>query len=226
MTCRAVKAVALLTGAFLLASGSAYAGATLGRDTVGTRQVIDESLTGQDIRNGSLRTQELAPGAAAKAYTVIRSIPEGTTTLLTIPGFSRFEFTCGASSGVFVRFGDSDPEPEDPWQQHGITMSDITDNNPVGSSTVTGYGGGVGFDASGGAQPGAGVLVRGDYWGRADNLLAHGTISLSYPTAPCLVRLQVVVERLKRPAPIPHRRLPGGVPGCQATGAAFCTEPE
>jgi hypothetical protein len=172
-TTSSLKLLALLVGAAMLATGSAYAGATIAKNSVGSPQVINGSLRHQDVRDGTLRTQELAPGAAPKTYTFIRNIPEGQTEALNIPGFSRFTFSCsGTGIGLLVSFGDETPEDTDPWQQHGIAGSDIADNNPVGGATITGWGGGVGFGTGGGASPGSGILVRGDYWGRATRLLA------------------------------------------------------
>ncbi len=228
MTNAVVKALALLVGALLLASGSAYAGASIARNSVGSAQVKNESLRHKDVRDGTLGAKELAPGAAAKPYTVIRNVPEGMTEVLDIPGFSRFTVSCSNTQiSLNIAFGDADPEPSDPLQQHGLAASDITDDSPAGGATVTGFGGGVGFGSFGGSQPGAGILVRGDYWGRADKLLAHGTFAWGFPSAPCLFRLQVVVEKLRQAAPLPRRPVVGRETVCEATGTAYCsTDPQ
>lgn len=227
-----LRHVAILTAAVMLSTVSAYAGARVAKNSVGSPQVIDNSLTGADIRNKTLGRADLKVGATPRTYTVIRSLPAGTTEVLNIPGFSRFNVSCSASSvGMTVSFGDSDPSSADPTQQHGIAGSDITDNSPAGGVTVTGFGGGVGFGTNGGSQPAAGVLVRGDYWGRSETHLAHGTWSWGFPSVPCLFRLQLVVTELRTPVPITRLR-PGrdgrGAPTCEVTGtpgAAYCLEP-
>lgn len=222
MTTPLLKATALLTGGLLLVAGSAYAGTTLAKNSVGSREVKNNSLTGQDLKDGTVGMADLVRGAAAKTYTFIDTVPEGNTQILDIPDFSRFEVDCSPSATqLVVRFGDADPSAEDPRQYHGIALADLSDNTPWGGVSVTGYSGGVGFSSPSGAQPNGGILVRGDYWGRATNRLAHGTISLGYPGTSCQVRVQVVVERLARPAPL-ARLATAGRTECEATGAAFC----
>jgi hypothetical protein len=227
-----LRHVAILTAAAVLSSASAYAGARVARNSVGSPQVINNSLTGADVRNHTLGRKDLKVGATPRTYTVIRSVPAGSTEVLDIPGFSRFTVSCSATSiGMTASFGDADPTPDDPTQQHGIAGSDIIDSQPAGGVTITGFGGGVGFTTSGGAQPGAGVLVRGDYWGRSETLLAHGTWSWGFPSVPCLFRLQVVVTELRTPVPVarPLRGPDGrGTSTCDVTGAggaAYCLEP-
>ena len=70
--------------------------------------------------------------------------------------------------------------------------------------------------------------MRGDYWGRSDTLLAHGTIAWGFPGAPCLIRLQVVVEELAVPDPVrtPARALARGAAAtCESSGSAYCVAP-
>lgn len=235
--------------ALLLASGSAYAGQTVGKNSVGSKQVKNNSLTGKDIKNGSLTGKDikngsltgkdvkdgslgkadLRTGTVPDVYTFIGTVPgDGAPqTVLEIPDFSRFVVTCTAETHqLFVQFGPTPPiPPGTPHQQHGIAAADIADNVPVGAATIIGPGGGVGFFNPSGASPGSGILTRGDYWGRSADRLAHGSFGLAFPSsAGCLTRLQVVVERLAVPAPVPRASAGQGrgETACEASGAAFC----
>jgi hypothetical protein len=231
----------LAVAAVILSSGSAYAGGAIARNSVGSPQVRDNSLRTADVKNDTIRSidvrdralrrPDLALGQVPRTYTVIRSVPSGTTQVLNIPGFSRFSVSCSPSSvGLTIQFGDADPTPSDPTQQHGLAGSDIADNNPTGGVTITGFGGGVGFTTGAGSPPSSGILVRGDYWGRSRNLLAHGTWAWGFPSVPCLFRLQLVVQELPTPVPVarvaPGQRRASGVT-CERSGGsgAFCLEP-
>ncbi len=230
----------IAVAAVVLSSGSAYAGSAIARNSVGSFHVRDNSLlsgdvrnnhlTGTDVRDRSLGRRDLATGAVPRTHTVIKRVPEGTETVLNIPNFSRFSVTCSASSiSMSIQFGDSTPASDDPIQQHGIAGSDISDNTPAGAVTVTSFAGGVGFGTSGGSQPAAGLIVRGDYWGRSQNLLAHGTWAWGFPSVPCLFRLQIVIQELATPVPV-SRAVPGhgrvSSTGCELSGSgAFCLPP-
>lgn len=210
---------AVATAALLLVTGSAYAGLTVGRNSVGSPQVKDNSLTSRDVRDGALKRKDLGPAAAPKTYTFIGDVALGTPTpVIDIPGFSRFDVTCTAtpSQSIFVGFGGAGQ----PAQRHFISGSDLADNNPVGAAEVTGPGGGVGISAS----PVA-IIFEGQYFGRSADLLAHGDWSIGYPNvdlSSCRVRVQVVVERLASPVPLP-RTGPAGEARCvQEVGAGFC----
>ena len=251
MSSRPRQYAALAVAAVLLSTGSAYAGGALARNSVGSVQVRNNSLLSQDVRNNSLSSRDvrnngltggdvrnrslgradLALGAVPRTYTIIRRLPEGPTVVLNIPGFSRFTVTCTASSiSMSIQFGDSDPSSSDPIQQHGIAGSDISDHTPSGAVTVTSFAGGVGFGTNGGAQPAAGLIVRGDYWGRSQNLLAHGTWAWGFPAVPCLFRLQLVIQELATPVPV-TRAVPGRSRAarttCEHSGstAAYCIRP-
>jgi hypothetical protein len=258
MTSPVVRYAALLAVVLALMSGSAYAGGKLAANSVGSKQVKnnslkskdvrDRSLTGVDVKDGSLGSADvqdgslgsadvqdgsltrtdLATGTAARTYTVIQRVPAGTTRVLEIPGFSRFDATCSPTSvGISISFGDADPATDNPVEQHGLSASDIADNSPYGGVTLTGAGGGVGFSTNGGSAPASGQFVRGDYWGRSETLLAHGTFSWGLPFVPCLFRLQLVVQELTTPSPVSRPAgLRRGADGstCERSGssAAYC----
>lgn len=233
------RTAGVLAAALVLASGSAYAGQVVGRNSVGSPQVKDNSLLGKDIkgetirsgdvRNGTLTQNDLRPGAAPVVYHYDDVVPADSVqrTVVSIPGFSEFKITCSASShNLFIGFGPGSPiPPGTPQQRHGLIGSDRADNSPVGGATITGTGGGVGFGNPGGSPPGSGILTTGDYFGRSTDLVAHGTWTLAFPSAGgCLTRIRVTVHRLATPAPL-ARTLSGSeraVSTCEASGAAYC----
>lgn len=220
--------IAIVVGALILTSGSAYAGVTIGKNTVGSAQVKNNSLQGIDVKNGSIAESDLAVGTTPDVYTYIGTVPgDGVShTVLRIPHFSKFHVTCSAASdSIFVSFGPTPILPATPKQLHGIGGSDITDNQPVGAATIVGQGGGVGISNSGGPQPGAGVIFQGTYWGQSSTRLAHGDWSLPFPSAAgCSTKIQVTVQRLATPAPVTRAGSSLTVrAGCSPViGAAFC----
>lgn len=208
--------------AVLLSTGSAYAGGALARNSVGSVQVRDNSLLTNDIRNRTLRRDDLALGQVPRTYTIQRELPEGRTRVLSIPGFSRFVVDCRDTSITLdIGYGDGVPDNANPVQQHGLMASDIGDNAPRGGITTTGRDGGIGFSSTNASAPAGGVLIRGDYWGRSNRLLAHGTFSWGFPGAPCRIRLQLVVQEQPRVVPVP---MPRARPGQRRAGGTVCEQ--
>lgn len=248
MTPPVLRQAVLLAAILALMSGSAYAGGKLAANSVGSKQVKNSSLTSKDVRNrslkgadvkdgslssadvrdGSLTRADLATGTVPRTYTVMQHVPEGTTRVLDVPGFSRFDVTCSATSiSLEVGFGDATPTASDPFQEHGLAASDIADNSPKGGATVRNFSGGVGFSSGAGSPPASGVLVRGDYWGRSRTLIAHGTFAWGSPAVPCLFQLQVVVQERSTPVEVtrPAGRGTTSRSACERVGDAFCLPP-
>ena len=222
--------VAIVVGALILASGTAYAGVTIGKNTVGSAEVKNNSLQGVDVKDGSVTKSDLAVGTTTDAYTFIGTVPADDVyhTVLKIPQLSTFRIDCNLNTDtIIVRFGPPAPYPPGTKKQmHVLAGSDITDNEPVSQASIVSKGGIFGLQNSGGSQPTAGVIYQGTYWGQSTTRLAHGDWSLGYPgPAGCSVKIQVTVQRLTTPAPV-TRAGSSSRPdkaGCSpVVGAAFC----
>ena len=222
--------IAIVVGALILASGTAYAGVTIGKNTVGSAEVKNNSLQGVDVKNGSITKSDLAVGATADVYTYIGTVPGDAKyhTVLKIPQFSRFKINCsGGSDTIAVIFGPPAPFPPGTKNQlHELAGSDITDNQPASRASIIGKGGGFGLANPGGSQPTAGVIFQGMYWGQSNTLLAHGDWSLGYPSsAGCAAKIQVTVQHLAKPVPVTRAGIGSrsGKGRCSSVvGTAFC----
>lgn len=218
-----------------LASASALAGFSVARNSVGSPQVIDNSLTSADVKDAGLKqrdlakgsvtskqiadqsvtARDLAPGAVPEVHTFIGDVASDGVShdVLAVPGLATFSATCTATN-VFIGYATTTTQ----MQYHALTGADVFDDVPAGAITTHGTGGGGGF---GGPNV---TVLSGDYFGRTSGLLAHGAFTVSAPgSTSCNVRVQVVVERLTTPVPVP--RPVRAADSCVTDGSGYCLEP-
>jgi hypothetical protein len=87
--------IATLALFLVLSGGIVYAA-----DTIGSSDVIDESLLSQDIKNGEIQTQDLSPLAGQHYFNRREpAVGDPTETLLTIPRLGQLVDNCSAING-------------------------------------------------------------------------------------------------------------------------------
>ena len=156
-------------------SGSAYAATRLAKNSVGSPQVKNGSLTGADVRDRSLSGQDvrdatltgadlrdgsvggadLAP-TVADTEVVFRRVPENSSSVLfDDASLGQMRFTCSPGGGLAFEASitGTTATAQGPVNVYASGL-DLTDNNPLG----------VGSVEAGQGGPGGSVTILGSGW--------------------------------------------------------------
>jgi len=203
-----------LTGADL-GEGS-VTGGDLGDGSVTGADLGDGSVTGGDLKDGTVTAQDLAATAVPVTRVVqVTDVPGGSPAkVFDDPLIGTITFSCGPGP-IDMQIVGSIP----PAAQPGAVRTsgvDITDNSPVGASTIS--------TSTVQAAP-----IAGGFGGAA--LIPQGTLFLDtaakrvgfdWDASGCIIRgLLVVTDKVAQPDLTPARGT-SAEPECTAVGDAYC----
>lgn len=231
--------LALLVVGLLLVSGSAYAAQSIARNSVGSPQVKNGSLTTKDLKNRSVRGADLGPGAvtgravrdrslrrgdlARNAVTDVRvilrrvEVDAGPSVLFTDPAIGTLSAACFPSQYSVNLTMPATAVPV----TGSVTGSDVADTDPAGSASLTAnegsLGGGVGFSGASGTS----TLPQGHFYAASRTVALHASWSVSIGS-PCQVRMEIAVDRTQPPGFFPRTAARTGRATCTSSGPATC----
>jgi hypothetical protein len=188
--------------------------------------VTDRSLTGADVKDGSVSAPDLAPGTVDEVQTFYISSADGIVTLFDESGLGKITFgvTCAPNYSVnaFSAAGLSPARAGSYGVEQIPAPGEAADSAPlIGAATVSRLGdvgqptGGAGFS---GGPFGFGELVL---FTQSSSKDVYARVTVSY----CAARVVVSIDNKPRGSVLTKPSPGGRTAVCQATGAAFCSDP-
>lgn len=205
--------VQMTAAALLLAAGSSYAGLKVARNSVGSPQVKNNSLASVDIKDRTIKPVDVARGVLPEVYSFEGPVPVDNLEhqIMVLPGGVSLTVICNSTTNqrLFASF----PAGSE-VKVLRVTGHDLFDNNPVGTASIRGLGGGVGIN-------GIATAFEGQLWLHASDVVAHGDWAMAPPSGgTCRVMVQVIVKRLATPVPVPRPAAKAST--CEAVGSGLC----